>query len=382
MTVLVTGARAPVAQDLARALRAAGAAVHLADSVMPWGARALRPRFPVHRLPPPRQAFAAFRDRMRALIAEIGAELIVPTCEEVFWLAEAARRDGYADRLFAPPPALLREFHSKALFPSLARTLGLDAPETHLLASLDDLHKVAMPPEALVLKPEFSRFGTHVLVAPGAEARDRVVPRDDRRWVAQRRIVGHEVCSWAAVRAGRVTAFAAYRPRWRHGRAAAYQFEAIDDPAVRDVTDCVAEATRMTGHLSFDIIIDGTGRAWPIECNPRAVSGLHLFDAGAALGRAILHGEVVASPPPGRLRHMAPAMLLLGGPAALGRRRLGALVRDWRAGRDVIGRRGDRLPMIGCLADAARFAVTALRAGSAPAAGTTADIEWDGEPIP
>src|SRR5688572_17054720 len=107
MRILISGARAPVAQDLARACRAAGMDVHLADSVTPFAARALRPRFPIHRLPPPRQAFADFRKRLLALIDEIAPDLLVPTCEEVFWLAEAARRDGYADRLFAPPPDLL-----------------------------------------------------------------------------------------------------------------------------------------------------------------------------------------------------------------------------------------------------------------------------------
>lgn len=380
-TVLITGARAPVAQDLARACRAAGMDVHVADSVTPWAARALRPRFPVHRLPPPRQAFADFRRRMAALIDEIGADLVLPTCEEVFWLAEAAARDGYADRLFAPPLDLLRRFHSKALFAAFANELELDAPETHVVASRDELSGVPIQAEALVLKPDYSRFGARVLIAPDTAARDRVVPSAVRRWVAQRRIEGEEICSWAAVRGGRVTAYAAYRPRWRHGRAAAFQMEAVDLPAVRAITERIAAATGMTGHLSFDVIVDRDGRAWPIECNPRAVSGLHLLDAAPALGRAFVEGGDCIAPPAGRLRHLGPAMLLLGVPAALRQGRLGVLRADWRAGRDVIGR-GAWLPQLGCVADAARFAVTAFGAGRAASDGTTADIEWNGEAFP
>jgi hypothetical protein len=379
--ILVTGARAPVAQDLARACRAAGMDVHLADSVTPFAARALRPRFPIHRLPPPRQAFADFRERMVGLIAEIDPDRIVPTCEEVFWLAEAASRDGYADRLFAPAPDLLRQLHSKALFAALAAELGLDAPETHLLGSPDDLRRVPIAPDALVLKPEFSRFATHVLVAPSPRARERVRPTAERRWVAQRLVRGEEICSWAAVRAGRITAFAAYRPRWRHGKAAAYQIEAVDMPAVRRVTEAIAAATGMSGHLSFDLIVDAEGRAWPIECNPRAVSGLHLLDAAPALGRALVENGDGLAPEPGRLRHLGPAMLFLGLPSALRRGRFGALLADWRAGTDVIGR-GNGMALVGCVADSARFALMALRAGASPAAATTADIEWDGEPIP
>jgi hypothetical protein len=381
-TILITGARAPVAQDLARACRATGMTVHLADSVMPWAARMLQPRFPIHRLPPPRQAFPAFRAALSTLVDATGADLILPTCEEIFWIAEAAQRDGHVARLFAPPPALLRRLHSKALFPQLARELGLDAPETHVVASRDDLGRVPIEPAALVLEPEFSRFGSHVKVAPNDAAIARIEPTSARRWVAQRRIIGEEISSWAAIRAGAVTAFAAYRPRWRHGRTAAYQLEAVDLPAVRRITDRIAEATAMSGHLSFDVLVDRDGRAWPVECNPRAVSGLHLFDASPGLGRAIIEDGPCLTPPAGRPRHLAPAMLLLGVPAALREGRLGALLVDWRAGRDVIGRSGDRLALVGSLVDAARFAWTALRAGRSATAATTADIEWDGEPIP
>lgn len=383
MTLIVTGARAPVAQDLARALRAAGHAVHLADSVTPWAAKLLRPRFPVHRLPPPRSDFAGFRAAMLRLIETAGATQVIPTCEEVFWLAEAAARDGWADRLFAPTPDMLRMLHSKAEFAALATRLGLDAPETHLCASPDELAAVPIPPEELVLKPEYSRFGTHVHIAPTQRDIAEIAPTPQRRWLAQRRMRGQELCTWAAAHAGRVTAFAAYRPRWRHGRAAAFQFEAVDAPAARHVTDTIASATGLTGHLAFDIILDEAGHAHPIECNPRAVSGLHLFDASLELGHAVAGDGAAAcvTPPPGRLRHLAPAMALLGIPAAIGAGRLGALIADWRAGSDAIGRPGDRLATIGCLADAARFSLNAMLAGRTPSTGTTADIEWDGQPI-
>lgn len=381
-TVLITGARAPVAQDLARACRAAGATVHLADSVTPWAARAMRPRVSVHRLPPPRTDFPAFRERMRGLLADTGADLIIPTCEEVFWLAEAAARDGYAARLFAPSPERLAQLHSKASFPAFAASLGLDAPDTWLLADRDALAETPLAPGELVLKPEYSRFGREVLIAPDAAARASVVPTERRRWVAQRRIDGDEICAWSAVREGRIVAFAAYRPRWRHGRGAAYQFEAVDIPAVRRVAETIAAGAGMTGHLSFDIIVDGVGRAWPVECNPRAVSGLHLLDSDAALGRALMGDVECPPPPPGRLRHLAPAMLILGVPAALGSGRLADLRSDWCAGRDVISRPGDRLPWLGCAMDAARFAAVGALGGRSASAGATADIEWDGEPIP
>ena len=381
--VLITGARAPVSIDLVRAFRAAGHDVHLADCVAPWAARGLRPCIPIHRLPPPRGSFTEFRAAMAELVKSLGVVQVVPTCEEVFWLAEAAARDGYADLLFAPTLALLRRLHSKALFPGFATELGLDVPETHVVDAAINFEDMIAPLDDVVLKPEFSRFATQTVLSPDAAALRALRPTAQRRWVMQRRIRGEEVCSWSAIRSGRVVAYAAYRPRWRHGKSAAFQMEAMDSPAVRSITERIAAATAMTGHLSFDVIVDGDGRAFPIECNPRAVSGLHLFDADPQLADAMLQGTF-AMPPvrPGTLRHMAPAMALIGIPTAFGQGRLGHLVADWRAGQDVIDRERQGLVTLGCLADAGRFGLQALRMGRPPSAATTADIEWDGEAMP
>lgn len=379
---IITGARAPVALDLARALRAAGHGVHLVDCITPHAARGLRPRIPCHRLPAPRRDFAAFREAMLALLELLPDATVLPTCEEVFWLAEAARRDHWTARLLAPPIELLRQLHSKAEFPALLVALGLDAPETVAFDAPIALGELPFAPEDTVLKPEFSRFATHTLIAPDPARIAALRPGPGRRWVAQRRVAGDEVCAWAFAHQGLITAFAAYRPRWRQGKAAGFQLEAIEAPAVRVVSERIAGATGMTGHLSLDVIVDPAGRVWPIECNPRAVSGLHLFDANPALAAALAGNAVLPEPPPGILRHLAPAMALLGLPSALFAGRVGALLRDWRAGCDVMDRERQGLVTLGCLLDAARFTAQALAAGRSPAGETTVDIEWDGEPMP
>jgi len=381
-TVLITGARAPVAQDLARACRAAGHDVHLADSAPSYAARALRPAFPMHRLPPPRQAFPAFRKNLRELIDRIGVSHVIPTCEEVFWLAEAAARDGYADRLFSPDFALLGELHSKWAFMCLAAGLGIVVPETKRIDRRIEADALRFPLSGWVLKPEYSRFATHARVGPTAQQISRIHPTPACPWVMQRRIRGDELCSWAALHRGQMTAFAAYSPRWRQGSAAAFQIEAVAAPAVREISARIGAATGMTGHLSLDLIVDADGVPHPIECNPRAVSGLHLFDASADMARAVVEGTPCAEPKPGLLRHMGPAMALLGVPAALASGRIGGLRADWRNSCDVIDREGHMLTTLACIADAMGFAARALRSSRSPAGATTADIEWDGEPIP
>lgn len=374
-TVLITGARAPVAVDLGRSFAAAGYAVHYADSVTPWAARMSRSASGIHRLPPPRTAFPAFAEALSRLSERLNPVAIVPTCEEVFYVAAAAER--LTAPVFAPPLQQLRRLHSKIAFVDHARSLGIAAPETWRIESRADLD--ALPPGDLVLKPEFSRFATHTLIRPDARRLASVDAAPGKAWAAQRFVEGEEFCLWSFAREGRIVAAVAYRPVWRHGTAAAYAFEAIERPAAIEIARAIAADGAITGHLSFDFIATSDGATVPIECNPRAVSGLHLFDAHPGLARAML-GEGEAHPVSG-LRYLATAMGLLGIPAALAKGRIAEIATDIRRGRDAVGRAGDRRPAIGALIDAGRFTALALRHRTSPAGATTDDIEWNGGPI-
>lgn len=361
--ILITGARAPVAVDLGRSFTAAGYAVHFADSV-PCAAASMSRGATVHRLPAPARQFRAFADALAELVARIDPVAVVPTCEEIFYVAAAG-----CDRTLAPPLPVLRKLHSKIEFAAYARSLGIVAPDTWRVGDV-----LPLPSEELVFKPEFSRFATHTLIQPDARRLARVAP--DRGWAAQRFVAGEEFCLWSFAREGRIVAAAAYRPVWRHGHAAAYAFETFDCPEAVAIAQTVAAADAITGHLSFDLIRTADGSVMPIECNPRAVSGLHLFDAHADLARAML-GEIEVATPVAGVRYLGPAMLLLGTASGQWRR----LARDWRRGRDATGRPGDRMPALGTLIDAARFAAQGLVVRRSASAATTSDIEWNGEPI-
>ena len=144
---------------------------------------------------------------------------------EVFYVAEAAARDGYSAQVFAPPPAVLRRLHSKIEFPAWARELGVPAPETQAVVSACDVTAASTAHgRALVLKPEFSRFGTATLVRPAPSELGAVAASPRHRWAAQRCIEGEEICLWTAAREGALVASAAYRPKWRLGRSASFAF--------------------------------------------------------------------------------------------------------------------------------------------------------------
>lgn len=382
---LITGARAPVAIDLARSFAGAGHAVKLADSVRcraaGWAGLGA-----VHPLPAPRGNLPDYAAALGALIQSGQADLIVPSCEEVFHVAAAAERLGVADRVFAPSLAVLRRLHSKISFPALLTELGLNAPETFALERRVDVLALDIPPDQMVLKPEFSRFGTAVLVRPIAAQLAQWVAAGDgagndtlpTKWCAQRAVAGQEICLWSAARAGRIVASCTYRPAWRHG--ASYAFEAMDCPAALAVAERLAGALNLTGQISLDIILTPAGVAVPIECNPRSTSGVHLFDGAAALADAITG----AGPPvhcTSGLRYLSPAMLVMGVAAALAHGRVAQWRRDWQRGRDALTQPGARLPALGAMIDAVEFAARGALAGRSASAQSTADIEWNGEPL-
>lgn len=369
---LVTGARSPAALDLARDLTAAGFGVHMADSSPARLARWSRTPVGVHRFASPVHDRAGFRRDVAELVARLRPAIVVPTCEEVFHLA-AAREDGVAvGPLFAPDLPTLKQLHAKHRFNALARSLGLDAPETVLLT--EPLAPTGPALDDQVFKGSYSRFGLGALIGPSRAAAAAVRPTPARPWVLQRRIAGVEHSTYAVAVAGRVTAFAAYRSTQRLGGGAGYAFRPAPDAVharLLRASSVLAAELRLTGQFALDAIDDGT-RSWLIECNPRATSGVHLLAGEGGLARA-MRGKPCGTPALSEERHLLPMMLSWG---LLDHLRRGAWPR--LTGRDVIGAPGDRLPLLGAVADTLGFAVTAAWHGIALTGATTRDIEWNG----
>ncbi|MEO6360476.1 MAG: ATP-grasp domain-containing protein [Sphingomicrobium sp.] len=380
-SILISGARAPVALGIGRAFEAAGFDVHFVDSVPSlmtrWSGFG---RARLHRVPPPKSEFGKFRADFRALVDEIDPLLIVPTCEEVFYLSQAAVLDGFERRLFAPSLPILRRLHSKFEFAELARDCGLEPPLTWRATSADDLQSHRSRSRDLVFKPEFSRFGAETLIRPAGAEVTKLNAGPDKAWVVQEFVEGEEVCVWSAARDGRLLALAGYLPKWRFGGASSY-FLRDDDPALVDLCRTLAASVGMTGQMSIDCIRTKGGKLRPIECNPRAVSGANLFGGDARLALALINGPSGLLMPELQACHVGPAFWS----AAIARLvRTGGLieaVRDAKRSSGVLTDNGGPRAAVGGLLDFARFALKGAIASRSSTQESTADIEWNGEPI-
>ncbi|MFI6596535.1 hypothetical protein ACIBHX_09805 [Nonomuraea sp. NPDC050536] len=357
MTVLITGGRAPVALDLARKFARSGMRVVVAESSRGNLCRASKAVARTYRIPPPRQAPEAFADALVKIVKREGVELVVPTCEEIFYVARARDRLLEHCEVLAAPLDTLRKLHSKWEFIRLAESYGLPVPRT-------DRGTWPHRGTPYVTKPEFSRFGTHVRV-------DAPIPRT---WVAQERLDGPQICTYSVARDGRIAAHVAYAVDFT-ASGACVSFESADHPAIEEWVTTFVERLGFTGQIAFDFVAGD--RVLPLECNPRATSGVHLLGddlTGALMGAA----QPVVRPEPGRRAMIALAMLSFG----LANVRSARDLRRWAGflatAEDVIAMPGDRGPF------AAQFGVLwqnwirSLWTGRSLVECSTYDIEWNG----
>ncbi|WP_162500817.1 ATP-grasp domain-containing protein [Modicisalibacter coralii] len=383
--VLITGARAAAALDLARDFAAAGWEAHLADCVPARMASWSRAPARVHRYPAPRYQSAAFRERIVELVETLGIDLVVPTCEEVFHLAAPAVQGLLEARLFASPLSTLRRLHDKLAFARHCAAFGLPVPVSRPIDSARELAGFAATSRDWVFKPRFGRFGDSTRVAPGPEELIAITPGPDAPWMAQQRIIGEETCFYAVAHRGELVAFAAYGSEWRLQGGASYAFDPLTsqrERRLRDIAARLARSAEIHGQFACDVMFDTAGSPFLLECNPRATSGVHLLVGAGHLAPAMADGVPAPGAPPSAACYLGPAMLLLGLPRAL----RDAKARQWwrclASGHDAISRPGDRRPFLGALVDAAAFTLAGFKRSISTNAATTHDLEWNGEELP
>ena len=379
-TVLILGGRAPAALEHARRFHASGWRVHVADSIPCRLGGWSRAVAATHALPPPRFDARGFVAALARIVRDERIDVLLPTCEEVFHLARHRSALPGELHVVADEFDRLRALHSKWEFVGLARTHGMPVAGSARVHSLAEARTWAAG-HGVVLKPEFSRFGVHVRLYPDGIPDNATELAPLGAWVVQRFVAGEELCSYAIASGGRLLAHMAYRPAYRLNRSSSYYFDPVEQPAIHDAVARLVRGTGFSGQVSFDWIVDADGRAWALECNPRATSGLHLFADDADVPGALL-GDADACDGPGRARMIAPLMLSVGLRDAARAKRLGQWRLDWARAEDVISVAGDRAPLAGAVTDLGSYTRLALQRRCSVREAATRDIEWDGEALP
>ncbi|MEY0302432.1 ATP-grasp domain-containing protein [Providencia manganoxydans] len=379
MNVLILGARAPACLEWARAFEEAGWAVSVGDSLSQPLSRFSRSVQHYIRLPEPRKDPAAWIEALATAIKTQRIDLLLPTCEEVFYLAHGLERLLPLCRVLTSDFSLLHRLHHKGHFAAMVDGWSVTAPETHLLTDRQSLLTFADEATRWVFKPAYSRFASQTLISPSAQQLNNVQPTQAEPWIAQRFIEGQEFCSFSILIDGELRAHSCYHPRYRVGRGSGIYFQPSTPEPVRQFLEHFGQETAYNGQVGFDFIKDRNGRFHVLECNPRATSGVHLFDnQRQLLVNSLSHSCEQILEPTLEPRMIALAMLLFAAP----RRLLSPQYwRDYTTARDVIVQKGDWWPLIAQTCSLTEIITRAVSRRCGLLAASTADIEWNGQPL-
>lgn len=377
--IAITGARSPVAFHLARLLIDAGHSVVLVDQLKHPLAAASQANIPYRQIPGFSDDPEAAGDALHDVIEERGIDYVIPTCEEVLHLGALWKRKPPRAKLFAPKLADLSQVHHKYNFIRLCEDLNLPIPRTHLITTPAEL--AAHVPNAgdLVFKPVWSRFGSQVLIRPKARKLLLVQPTLKNPWVAQQYVDGTELCVYAIARAGKLIALSAYRGLVRAGPGAAICFAPENCEPLRGFVEKIVSATAWTGQISFDVMRTQDDRFLPLECNPRATSGLHFFTDWAAFSQAMFGQTDVVKPDVQTPQTLPLALWLYGLPMMLKKEQRLIFLDALRRSGDVMRWPSDRVGYGAQLRAVAEFAGIAFRHRISLERASTWGIEWNGE---
>lgn len=287
MNILITGARAPIAADIARVMHQGGHVVYATDclkypigSFSPYIEKYLRMKAPA-------LEYDSFETSMIDAVNKHSIDRIIPTSEEVFWLAQIQRM---MPILFAPPMKTLDLLHNKATFAMLMVEMGYGAAVNLRIASRKQaLNLPETLTKELIFKPEYSRFGNQVVFSPSH--RELALLDYAKPWLAQSRIQGEEVCIYSVAHQGKCLLHTTYKPKYRAGPGASIYFEPASDVRLQPFVEDVIQKLNLSGQISFDVMLTEDNKLIALECNPRGTSGIHLAAQDPARLCAALLGD-------------------------------------------------------------------------------------------
>ncbi len=304
--VLLTGARAPVTLDLARLLSTDGHHVLVADTSkyhLCHYSRAIKKSLVV---PAPNDDHKYFINAIIDLIKLHKVDILIPTCEEIFSLAaHHTKISSYCELLCTTLPNL-DTLHNKNNFIQLLKKKGLPYPETHLLTSKKQLRLASLMWEKVVYKPVYSRFAQDVIICDkgSLENTASIVPTKNEPWIAQEFIEGQRLCSYGCAKNGQLLAHVTYPAEYCIGETGpALLFQSRNHPKLLQLMQALVKSLSFTGQFSLDLIEKENDQLIPIECNPRATSGLHLFKNSDNLPSSLIKGNQIPPLPEGRKAH-------------------------------------------------------------------------------
>src|SRR5699024_4419917 len=306
----------------------------------------------MHRTPRPKYEPIEWAFAIAQIVREESIDLLVTVHEETDILAQVLVR--YPDLFPESCQLLLSDFelehtmHNKYEYQRLLDAHGVPTLRYALVRSQEELDALDFD-FTFALKQVYSRGAQDIhKVEPGN--RPRGLDFDPANpWIAQEWLSGDRYCSYTICHEGTVHAHSLYPVMYAIDGNSCLNYEQVEhDGIAKWVEDLVADLN-FTGQVGFDFIDNPDRGLYTIECNPRATSGVMLFEPEDRVDRAFFGvNEGVITPRTGNAKMIGPGMAMYGWKkSSLPGNTLRGFLRDFRNTDEVILNRDDLGPIVG-----------------------------------
>ena len=228
---------------------------------------------------------------LAALVRELKArpyDLLLPTFEETLLLAEFRDEVESLTTLLLPPFDVMWRLHHKPSLYGICCDLGIPTPPTVPHPNIEDLERQMSAlrfPVVLKLPASNNSIGREYCdTMPQLVERFRLLhDSETRRHAAppfvQQKIDGKPIYTLMLCHQGRKLGEVIYRPLrcFPENDGTSSHRESIAHPEIAELSDRLAAATRWTGFLGLDFIVDhDNGTPYLIDANPRANPAVQL----------------------------------------------------------------------------------------------------------
>lgn len=310
--VLLTGARSYITLDLARQLEASGCEIHVAETNPIHVCRYSNAVTGSYTIPSPRFNHQGFIEELVKIIEANGIDMLIPTCEEIFYIASSLDKFPSSCQVFTEPFSKLEPLHNKLKFVQLLASLGFASPKTEVLLHKEDLAKISFK-HPYILKACYCRASqqVHVVIPPNQPPNIPIEPHNP--WIAQELLSGQKFCSYSIFHKGELKALSVYPVEYAIEGNSCLTFIYTHHQEIIDWITKIGKAINFTGQIGFDFIQKSDGTLYAIECNPRGTSGAHLFNAKNDLASAFFNtNKEVIFPTAKTRKQIAAGMLMYG----------------------------------------------------------------------
>jgi len=381
--VLITFARSFLALAISRHFADAGYEVFVADSINRHVSKYSKAVKKTFVLPSPRFESKLYIQKLIEIINREKINFLIPVYEETSYISKAIHLFPKDCKIFAPSFDLYHDLQNKWLFQKKLDLLGIETLKFKLIKNHEDLVNNGFN-TPFALKPCYSRASQKIQKIDPNESKEINIPMDIHNpWIAQEWAAGKKYCSYSICHGGKIYGHAIYPVNYAIDGNSCLTFQAIEhDPIFEWIAKFVSKIN-YTGQIAFDFIESEDKKLFAIECNPRATSGLLLFNEKDRLSEAFLKvNHTYIKPKIGTKRQIAMGMLVYGWrKKAKPNNSLHQFIKDFFSIKDVIFKANDLKPFLFKPLVFISIWAKSRELGLKIPSYFTHDHDWNGEPF-